>query len=518
MNLQFAIEQTVAATVIFLLAALSAWMLRREAAASRYLVWFLAALAVLMLPLVSVLKPVAAPALVLLSPAPAMFSIVVRPDMGAQWWMTSAQALIAAWAVGFLLTLARLVMGVFRTRQNRRASSPSDIHADVEVRLSDRISVPETFGFWRPVILLPVESGAWSEDRLNVVLAHELVHVQRRDWLTQLVAQFSACVYWFHPLAWVALRQIRKERELACDDGVLQQGYRGSEYAQHLVEIARSVRSQNEALAPSIPMATRSQLESRVRAILDPALKRGRVTTMMKIAAPVCTAVAILLLSSAASTAAGAVSVSGTITDISGAVIPKARVLFTPKGDGKAYATASGEAGSWELRSVAPGLYTVDVRVPGFAPYQQQVNVPEDRPLQVDVRLAMGRLEDTLTIQGQGTPVVQNSAPGSSAQASVPSRIRVGGNVQAAKILKMVRPEYPLQMKAAGITGTVVMQAVISREGDVLNLDAISQDVHPDLVEAAMTAVKQWRYQPTLLNGQPVEIITLINVNFTLAP
>jgi protein TonB len=94
----------------------------------------------------------------------------------------------------------------------------------------------------------------------------------------------------------------------------------------------------------------------------------------------------------------------------------------------------------------------------------------------------------------------------------------VGGNVQAAKIVHMTRPTYPPQMKEAGITGTVVLQAVISREGNVLNLESISPEVHPDLVQAAMEAVRQWQYEPTLLNGAPVEIVTLININFTLAP
>jgi TonB family protein len=514
MNARFVLEQTAAVTIIFVLATLAAWLLRRQSAASRYFVWFLATFAALVLPLASWLKPVVAPAVLLIAPVQSTISITVRPGDGAWWWLTSTQTLVVAWAVGFLLMLARLGLGIFRTAQNRRASHPSGIPARVDVRLSDRISVPETFGFLRPVILLPAEASDWSAERLKVVLAHELVHVARQDWLTQIVAQFSACVYWFHPLAWFALAQIRKERELACDDGVLEQGYRNSEYAQHLVDIARSVRSQTEALAPSIPMATRSQLEDRVRAILDPALKRGTVTTMMKIAAPVCTAVAILLFSSAHSTAAGAVTVSGTIADASGAMVPKARVILTPKGRGKAYATTSGDAGAWELRSVEPGLYNVDIRRPGFAMHQEQIQVPEDRPLQVDVRLSVGSIEETMNVQGQGVPAVQSQNP----TAAGPSRIRVGGNVQAAKLVNRVLPEYPPHLKQAGISGTVVLQAIIGKEGNVLSAENIAQDVHPDLAEAALAAVKQWQYQPTLLNGNPVEIVTLVNVNFTLAP
>jgi TonB family protein len=517
MNATFALQQTAAVTVIFALAAVATWMLRRQSAASRYYIWFLASVGALTVPLASLIKPVVAPAVLLRAPVQSTFSITVRPDSFVWPWLTATHTIVAAWTVGFLLLFSRLLLGIVHTSRNRRSSAPSGISAEVDVRLSDRIAVPETFGFLRPVILLPVEASDWSADRLNVVIAHELVHVKRSDWLTQLLAQFSTCVYWFHPLAWLALSRIRKERELACDDGVLQQGYRNSEYAQHLVDIARGVRSQTEALAPSIPMATRSHLEDRVRAILNPALKRGTVTTMMKIAAPVITAVAILLFSSGQNFAAGAVTVSGTIADASGALVPKAQIILTPKGRGKSYATSSGEAGSWELRFVQPGLYNVDIRRAGFAAHQEQIQVPEDRPLQVDVRLSVGKIEESVTVQGQGIPVVQGRISGTPVAAG-PSRLRVGGDVQAAKLLKKVMPEYPIQMKQAGISGAVVLQAVISKEGDVISLENIAQDVHPDLVEAALTAVKQWQYQPTLLNGNPVEILTLINVNFTLAP
>lgn len=95
-----------------------------------------------------------------------------------------------------------------------------------------------------------------------------------------------------------------------------------------------------------------------------------------------------------------------------------------------------------------------------------------------------------------------------------PQRIRVGGNVQAAKIISQPRPVYPPLAKQARIQGTVRFTAIIGRDGTIQNLQLISG--HPLLVPAAQEAVKQWRYQPTLLNGEPVEVITQIDVNFTL--
>jgi protein TonB len=96
----------------------------------------------------------------------------------------------------------------------------------------------------------------------------------------------------------------------------------------------------------------------------------------------------------------------------------------------------------------------------------------------------------------------------------VPQSIRVGGNVQAANLIRQVRPSYPPLAKQARIQGTVKFNAVISKDGTIQNLTVVSG--HPMLVQSALEAVKQWLYKPTLLNGEPVEVITTIDVNFTL--
>src|SRR5580658_640339 len=95
-----------------------------------------------------------------------------------------------------------------------------------------------------------------------------------------------------------------------------------------------------------------------------------------------------------------------------------------------------------------------------------------------------------------------------------PQRIRVGGNVQQAKLLQQPAPEYPPLAKQARISGVVRLNVIIGKDGTVENLTVASG--HPLLVPPAMEAVKQWVYQPTLLNGQPVEVVTQVDVNFTL--
>ncbi len=94
------------------------------------------------------------------------------------------------------------------------------------------------------------------------------------------------------------------------------------------------------------------------------------------------------------------------------------------------------------------------------------------------------------------------------------SRIRVGGNVQAAKMVRQVQPIYPQIAKTAHVSGTIILHAVISKDGSVQELTYISGP--PLLMKAAMDAVREWRYQPTLLNGEPVEVDTTISVIFTL--
>jgi len=96
-----------------------------------------------------------------------------------------------------------------------------------------------------------------------------------------------------------------------------------------------------------------------------------------------------------------------------------------------------------------------------------------------------------------------------------PKQIRVGGNVQAAKLLNQPKPAYPPLARQARIQGVVRFNAVIGRDGTIQNLTLVSG--HPLLVPSATEAVRQWRYQPTLLNGEPVEVVTQIDVNFTLS-
>jgi tetratricopeptide (TPR) repeat protein len=124
--------------------------------------------------------------------------------------------------------------------------------------------------------MLLVHEGArkWQPERRRVVLLHELAHVRRADWLTLVLAEIAAAVYWFHPLVWLARREARRSCERACDDLVLDQGTKPSVYAAHLLGIVRSLKPARARALPVMAMARPSQFEGRMRAILDPGLHR----------------------------------------------------------------------------------------------------------------------------------------------------------------------------------------------------------------------------------------------------
>jgi beta-lactamase regulating signal transducer with metallopeptidase domain len=142
--------------------------------------------------------------------------------------------------------------------------------------------MPLTWGWWRPVVLLPAEAAHWPAQRCRVVLLHELAHVKRWDCLTQTVARLVCALYWINPLVWLAARRMCVERERACDDLVLNGGCKASDYATQLVEIAQTYRHVPQIAA--IAMARSPQIKGRITAIMDASrARRARPLTAMAI-------------------------------------------------------------------------------------------------------------------------------------------------------------------------------------------------------------------------------------------
>jgi protein TonB len=120
-------------------------------------------------------------------------------------------------------------------------------------------------------------------------------------------------------------------------------------------------------------------------------------------------------------------------------------------------------------------------------------------------------VQETETVVATGQPRRALSPSVSSGE-----RISVGGNVQATRLVKKVSPAYPASAMAQGIEGTVLLNAVIGKDGHLISTKVLNRLADPDLAAAALDAVKQWQYEPSLLNGVPVEVVTTITINFKL--
>jgi periplasmic protein TonB len=157
-------------------------------------------------------------------------------------------------------------------------------------------------------------------------------------------------------------------------------------------------------------------------------------------------------------------------------------------------------------------VFTAELRQPGRIPNRILIEDGDAQPALISDFAAPGLPGG---IPAFDVPQITTPTPAPRAPApSPPARIRVGGTVQEGKILEQVQPVYPALARQARISGHVRLEAIIAKNGRIENLQVLSG--HPLLVEAALEAVRQWVYRPTLLNGDPVEVVTLIDVNFGL--
>lgn len=142
------------------------------------------------------------------------------------------------------------------------------LRRNVAVLVHEQVSIPFTFGFLNPRIMLPAASRSWSRRQLRPVLAHEVAHVKRGDSLMGAVAHAVCSVLWFVPPVWVSRLFMRREAERSCDSFVLSQGVPRREYASMIVEFAAQRRGASFLAAHAL-LGWRSSIEQRIRHILD---------------------------------------------------------------------------------------------------------------------------------------------------------------------------------------------------------------------------------------------------------
>lgn len=194
---------------------------------------------------------------------------------------------LTAWLAGAVLLLIPVVAGLCQVRSLRRGALPwpagqaivdrlaldAGIHRHVDALLHEALPGPMTCCFVRPAILLPVDAQSWNQEDVRRALVHELEHVRRGDWISQVIARALCACYWLHPFVWIAWRQLVLEAERACDDAVLRRA-EATAYADQLVGLARRLSTARHQ--PRLAMANRADLTTRVAAVLDSRQPRGR--------------------------------------------------------------------------------------------------------------------------------------------------------------------------------------------------------------------------------------------------
>jgi TonB family protein len=378
-----------------------------------------------------------------------------------------------------------------------------------------------TWGVRRHTILLPARAHEWSADRRRLVLAHELAHVKRNDAIVHLFVQLASGMYWFNPLIWYAARRARIERERACDDRVLNLGGTAADYADHLVQIVRAFQAQKSFSFAALAMAQPSQLEARVISILDSRVRRRALSNARLVF--LCALTVLITVSAARINLTGAVPlppvlvVTTTISlETATASIPPQRARIGDKGA----APASTVVPPHVIGPTEPLVATVEGTITLEASVDAQGNIKVLRVIK-----GLGANLDQRAIAAASnwkfSPALKDGIPVATiTQIDVgftlpPGAFRAGGDVKPPTVLSRVEPQYTGQARDAHFQGTVVLEALIRKDGSV-DILRVVQSAGYGLDESATEALKQWVFRPGMKSGEPVDVAINIEVNFNL--
>ena len=458
--------------------------------------------------------------------AAATVTVVEDTSVAGASAVDRAAMVAIGWAAGSAITGMFLLVGIWRLwRTARRAHVLRDarwtsialevaeshgLRRPVGLLLTDESDLLATWGLLRPRVLLPPQAREWPDDRIRIVLCHELAHVRRHDWFVQMTAEAVRIALWFNPLIWIACTRLRRDSEQACDDAVLGQHVPAREYAGLLLDLARKCRKPTSTWASAVPMARPSTLERRIAAMLNPAINRATPSRQSIIM------IVLLLLAIAVPTAAfraaqtSPATLTGSVYDPTGAVMPGVALTLENAQEEKHQATSRAD-GRFDFPQVAPGKYVLSASLPGFRTLRQEFELKTARDWDRAITLQVGELKESINVRER-----RITGPVGPSQPQLPKALRVGGNIKVPTKTLDVKPIYPKTMREAGREGVVPIEAIIGPDGSVTSVRVVSADVHPDFAIAAADAVRQWKFTPTLLNGTPVEVVMTVKVQFSL--
>lgn len=554
-----------------------ATLVRVDAAGVRYVYWRALLALCLILPWLPVRRSVVVtiadtvPIALLPSSSVSVGAQTAPVPAGVTDWVALLGWVIIA---GVVLRLFWVGLGLWRLRRLSRAgtiAAPCFIHEEAQDLVRARAEIryvssgqPVTFGFRRPVVLLPEMLRTQPAQIQQLVLCHELFHVRRRDWIWVVAEEIVKAALWFHPAVLWLIARVRLAREEVVDELTVLATAQRRAYIEALLVFADT-----PSQSPAPAFARRRHLFRRMVLISKETVMSSRrilvsVATMTAvIAAGAWSAVSVFPLTEIviAQGRAGApspplASVAGLsqvgpierqakpitpenpiprrtfsvapqnpAVDASGVVVVSVRVVVDRQGRvaeaRSAGVGARGGRGATPEPVAPPSEAFVKAAIDAVK--QWQYDPPADGPIAFDVAFAfMPGAEPRMVTHG--APAVFGAPASSIPQAPPPppqpgwppNAVRVGGNMKVPMKTKHVAPVYPPIAQSANVQGVVILEALLGPDGKVQ--DARILRSIPLLDQAALDAVKQWEFTPTLLNGSPVPVIMTATMQFTLQP
>jgi TonB family protein len=385
------------------------------------------------------------------------------------------------------------------------ARQRAGVTRDVRLIRSSSVSTPATAGLLRPIIVIPSDTELAGEE-LETILTHECAHVARRDNLLSVIESIAGSALWFHPLVWIARRVLNATREEACDAVVISSGD-ANIYVSALGRVCGAAIAPRAAGISCISCIVSNTIQERMNAIMRFGTRRllphRAVTT------------AVIALLAAVTIGSGVARALPQSVDDAAAASPfrvevnavRADSLFNffltirTRTDDKIVNTARlttrvEEWGTTQYgRTDVDGEHKLVIRVKGHADGTATVETVAD---------GAAPLVQTIGAKGASLAVVAGGQP-----------LPVGGDVKAPVVTYKVEPIYPAEARRERISGIVILECVIDRNGFVKDI-SVRKPLPNGLSEAAVDAVKQWTFKPGTLNGEAVDVIFNLTINFKL--
>jgi TonB family protein len=454
-----------------------------------------------------------------------------RPKAPRSDGFTLPVLLFTGWIAGMGLFLIPVAMGLWKVRSLRQSAVPwrlgqpvvdrlaseAGMRRHVELLLHEALPGPMTCGVLHPAIVMPQDAKTWNAEDLNRAMVHELEHVRRGDWLTGCLARALCAVYWFHPLVWIAWRQLSLDAERACDDAVLARS-EATAYADQLVGLARRLATGSKP--PLLAMANRADLATRVSAVLDGRRKRGRAGKG-RVALACCAAASLVLmiapLKMVAAPQAGGVAVAeASVVYANVRYVSDTNLVITDVG----VADGAGKP----IEGLRPGDFEVteDGR-------RQVLSVFE--PVKLDSLPSyyiLGYYTSNLNRDGNYRNVQITNKLYPTAKLTyragyygpLPATAVAGGVTPGAGVTPPVpiyrpEPQYSEEARKAKWSGTVLLDAVVDASGNVTSV-RVNRSAGLGLDEKAIEAATKWKFSPARKGSQAVAATVQLALSFQL--